>query len=241
MKQPTLKSFGDSAILLEWENTISNDIHKDVLRAQTLLKDVLGDQLLEIVPAYASMALYFNRQVSVDKVKNEIEQLLQKESEATALEREKIKIPVCYDEAFAPDIQELVEKKNISIDALITLHTQPTYTVYFLGFLPGFPYLGGLDSKLHHPRKSTPRKKVEAGSVGIAGGQTGIYPSNSPGGWNIIGRTPLALFSVEKQPPSLLKAGNLLQFESISAKEYESIIEKVRSGDYKIKKEIIHG
>jgi inhibitor of KinA len=133
-----------------------------------------------------------------------------------------ITIPVCYEKEFALDIEEIATVKNISINELIEIYTSKIYHVYMMGFLPGFAYMGEVDEKLEMPRKQQPRQTVEAGSVGIAGRQTGIYPLASPGGWQIIGRTPLKLFDAEKKEPTLLKAGDKAKFISISKDEFES-------------------
>ena len=116
----------------------------------------------------------------------------------------------------------------MTIEEVIERHTAPIYDIHFLGFLPGFPYLSGLDEKLHRPRLKSPRPRIPAGSVGIAGSQTGIYPQSSPGGWNLIGRTPIKLFDIEKNPPALLKPLRKLKFYAISEEEFEEIEEKLK-------------
>jgi inhibitor of KinA len=133
-----------------------------------------------------------------------------------------IKIPVCYDEEFAIDIHHLATAKNISVDEVMQIHTAKPYKVFMLGFLPGFPYMGEVDEKIAMPRKPQP-VSISAGSVGITGKQTGIYPFASPGGWQIIGRTPLKLFDAGKEEPTLLRAGDMVQFYSISKNEFEKI------------------
>jgi len=134
----------------------------------------------------------------------------------------KISIPVCYAEGFAHDIEFIALEKNISIEKIIQLHTEQLYTVYMIGFLPGFPYMGEVKDSIAVPRKNEPRANVAAGSVGIAGKQTGIYPLESPGGWQIIGRTPLKIFDKEKSDPVLLQPGDEIQFYSISEDEFKN-------------------
>jgi inhibitor of KinA len=131
-----------------------------------------------------------------------------------------VRIPVCYEPFFAPDIEALANQKSITLHQLITLHTSVTYKVFMIGFLPGFPYMGEVDSSLEASRHLQPRKAVAAGSVGIAGKQTGIYPLTSPGGWQIIGRTPLRLFDVNRENAVLLQPGDSVQFYSITANEF---------------------
>lgn len=132
-------------------------------------------------------------------------------------------IPVYYGGPLGPDMEEMAELHGLSVDDIISLHTSPVYKVHMIGFMPGFPYLGGMPDKLASPRKLKPRIRVPAGSVGIAGRQTGIYPLESPGGWQIIGQTPVKLFDVNRTSPSLLKVGDRLIFKSISMEEFESL------------------
>ena len=127
---------------------------------------------------------------------------------------------MCYDETFAHDLEEVKTITGLSSTEIINLHTSVDYLVYMLGFTPGFPYLGGLDEKLYVPRKQTPRLKIEAGSVGLANGQTGIYPQDSPGGWQIIGRTPIKLFSPDRPFP--ITMGDFIRFHSISKSEFKN-------------------
>ncbi len=138
-------------------------------------------------------------------------------------------IPVCYEEPFSMDINDVIGYTGLSREDIIRIHSEKIYYVYFLGFLPGFPYLAGLDNRLHVPRRATPRTLLPEGSVGIGGAQTGIYPVDSPGGWNIIGRTPLKLFDPESPDPFLVKAGECIKFFPIDRKEFDRIFEKHRS------------
>ena len=133
---------------------------------------------------------------------------------------------MCYDATFGLDLEELTSFYQLKKEEIIEMHSSAVYTVYMIGFVPGFPYLGGLAEKLIAPRKQNPRSAIAAGSVGIAGKQTGIYPLETPGGWQIIGRTPLKLFDVNRQQPSLLKAGDKIKFNSISLNEYEELAKK---------------
>jgi inhibitor of KinA len=148
------------------------------------------------------------------------------------------KIPVCYEDQFAPDLTELSEKKKLKKEKVIELHNSVVYDVYFIGFLPGFLYLGGLDKKLHYKRRGKPRRKVQSGDIGIAGDQTGVYPRVSPGGWNIIGNSPLKYFDVKQFPPCFAVAGDKVQFVPIGIEEHEKIKKEVESGVYVPKSEI---
>ena len=134
-----------------------------------------------------------------------------------------IRIPVCYDMKFGEDLETLAKAKNISIEQLITLHTQTEYFVYFMGFLPGFPYLSGLDTQLYTPRKSVPSRQLMKGSVAIGGEQTGIYPQNSPGGWHVIGHCPIPLFDARLSESSLFLSGDKVRFETITKEEHREL------------------
>jgi inhibitor of KinA len=143
-------------------------------------------------------------------------------------------IPVCYNDEFGIDLEFVSKQKSLTKTQIIQRHSQVNYRVFFIGFLPGFLYLGGLDKSLHIPRKSSPRLAVKKGAVAIGGSQTGIYPGVSPGGWNIIGNSPISFFDVTKEQPCFAKAGDFIQFKSVSIEEYRDIKEQVIRGVYKI-------
>lgn len=149
------------------------------------------------------------------------------------------RIPVCYDDVFGIDLDELSEEFNLSKSEIIELHSRSNYTVFFLGFLPGFLYLGGLDERLHFPRKKTPRLKVLKGAVAIGGKQTGIYPNESPGGWNIIGNSPINFFDVNKEVPCFAQSGDKISFYRVSKEEYDDIKALVEAGVYQLESEVI--
>ena len=240
MKNVTVKSFGAHAILIEWKPSIDDKTFSEILQVKQFVTQSFSEEILEVVPAYSSLAIYMKLETNLDtfisKLKHSLENILKTEQAASRI----IYIPVCYDLEFAPDIQEVAQKNSLSISEVITIHTTPTYKVYFLGFLPGFPYLGGLDKRLHTSRKETPRQKVESGSVAIGGSQTGIYTTDSPGGWQIIGKTPLSLFSIKNNPPALLKAGDFIKFKSISKDEFRKIEIEITADVYKIEEEVAH-
>jgi inhibitor of KinA len=228
----TIFPLGDAAVTIDFGNTIDEAINKHVLSLFHLLKTNFMPGIIELVPAYSSLTIYYdmltvkknNPQHSSahDAMKEKIAEKLQEPIEEQASLSLLIKVPVCYDKVFAPDTDELIATKNITVDELIRLHTSKTYSVYMLGFLPGFTYMGKLDDEIAMPRKINPRQHVEAGSVGIAGHQTGIYPLPSPGGWQIIGRTPMKLFDANRDELTPLKPGDQVQFYSISKDEFNS-------------------
>lgn len=200
--------------------------HLHELRRQLLV--ALGQDILEIVVGYHKAVLY------LDPYEKDIWEVFKRldvavgnfkmPSKANANGRE-VKIPVCYHESFALDLEDLCQYSGLSSREVINLHTSGNYHVYMVGFLPGFPYLGGLDIQIHMPRKAKPRKEIFKGAVGIAGGQTGVYPLASPGGWQIIGRTPLDLFDINQDPPSVINPGDKVIFIEITKEAYDQIQE----------------
>ncbi len=223
---------GDSAITVDFGNCIDETINKEVIRRFNQLQQDPLAGMIEAVPAYSSLTIHYDVMALKNKltagstvfewVQQQLLEKLQQSIEHKELKERLVEIPVCYEKEFALDINQLAAIKNISVEEVIQIHTARSYKVYMLGFLPGFSYMGEVDEKIVVPRKPQP-VNIVAGSVGIAGKQTGIYPMASPGGWQIIGRTPLKLFDVEKEEPTLLRAGDVVQFYSISKKEFEEI------------------
>ncbi|MDT0607736.1 5-oxoprolinase subunit PxpB [Croceitalea rosinachiae] len=222
MRYPiTIKPFGAHSILVEWPNNVADTILEDILQFNTFLETKLEGQW-EFVPSYNSLALIQDSVISDFKILNN--QLLEfyRELDYTKrTERHLWKLPVCYDLEFGLDLEEVSKKLNMSISDLISNHSSNEYTVYGIGFLPGFMYLGGLPQSLEIARKETPRLKVAKGAVGLAGKQTGIYPQESPGGWNIIGSCPIPIFNVNSEKPCFVSVGDKIKFEAISRAEYE--------------------
>ncbi len=226
---------GDSGLTIELGKEINAIINQQVQQLFHQLKQNAIPFVTDIIPAYSSVSLIYNthsirkcfpQEQAFDYVKKQlIERLLTLESIQinTSIKH----IPVCYDQSLGPDIISVAAYASITIEELIRLHTATIYTVYMIGFLPGFPYMASVDKKIQMPRKAKPQLIVPAGTVGIAGEQTGIYPLDSPGGWQLIGQTPLLLFDVSKEIPCLLEPGQQVQFYAISLSEF-----------YQIKKEI---
>jgi inhibitor of KinA len=223
---------GDSAITVDFGNLVDKIINQQVMAIfYQLQKDRLPG-MIEAVPAYSTLTIYYDifqlrKMVVADKtiyewmkehLQERLKQLMPEHDPSSRL----VTIPVCYEKEFSPDIGYVASTKNISVEEVIHIHTSQNYHVYMLGFLPGFAYMGEVNEQIVIPRKQQPRQKVEAGSVGLAGKQTGIYPFASPGGWQIIGRTPVKLFDAAKDQPTLLSAGDRVQFISIGKDEFES-------------------
>jgi len=238
----TIFSLGDSAITLDFGNVIDETINKKVIAIfHSLNKEPLPG-MIDAVPAYSSLTIYYDvfqlrKSISPNEtvskwITGELEKRIQLPLTENDFISRQIEIPVCYEKEFGLDIEEIASVKKITVDEVIKIHTSKAYRVYMLGFLPGFPYMGETDEQIKMPRKAQPRQKVEAGSVGIAGRQTGVYPLVSPGGWQIVGRTPLKLFeaSPKARPPEgayeksicLLQPGDKVMFHSISKNEFEN-------------------
>ncbi len=231
--------YGKNAILAKWPDCISEEILNDIISFRQALKQQLKEPVRETVPAYNSVLIIFSEAVrDFSKMEEVLEKVYHSRSPSQNKSRDLVHIPVCYDKRFAPDIDELAGIKGISAGKVVELHTAPVYTVYFIGFLPGFMYLGGLDPVLHQPRKKTPRLRIEKGAVGIAGSQTGIYPLESPGGWNIIGNSPIRFLDPLSDPPFFAGAGDKIKFFPVTAGEHEMISDSHARGEYVLKKEV---
>lgn len=223
----TIFPLGDAALTVDFGNCIDEGLNANVLRLFGKLQN-LSPHIIDLVPAYASLTVYYDvlslrsqGRSAFETMKAMIEPLLHGEESGVALQNRRIAVPVCYAKGFALDLEEVAAQKNLSIEDVIRLHTATVYRVYTIGFLPGFAYLGKVDSRIAAPRKPQPRTAVPAGSVGIAGSQTGIYPLPSPGGWNIIGRTPLKLFDAAREESVLLRPGNEVCFYSITKDAFD--------------------
>lgn len=237
---PKYRIFSEHSILLDWDPAEVKDVHDQVLRYVKYIMDNFDDEIIEVVPAYHSLAVYLKPSINVAMFIDTMEGRTIDISRLQMNKQHVISIPVCYDLEFALDIEQVARANRLTIPQVIELHTLPTYKVYFLGFLPGFPYLEGLNKGLYTPRRDNPRPLVEGGSVGIGGSQTGIYTIDSPGGWNIIGKTPLELFDTRNDPPSVIHAGDFIQFESISRSEYDLLRVEVESGTFTWRKGAYH-
>lgn len=227
---PKIYPLSETALTIEWGNSIDEAIRQQVVHANDLLNQNPFAGFIETVPAYTTLTVYYQPELIVEEndssfsfVKNYIEALLVKAPDKEIQKGNIIAIPVCYDVEFGYDLEFVAETNGLSKEEVIDLHQQKEYTVYMMGFLPGFAYMGSVDDAIATARKSMPRSLVEAGSVGIAGKQTGIYPLSSPGGWQIVGRTPYCLFDLQKTDPFLFKTGDAVQFYSISKEEYHKI------------------
>jgi len=227
---------GDSALIVR----VVDEFHPDtslnaVLAALRHLEAAAIPGVIELAPAYTTIGVFFDpgkigpatpEASPFDVLATKIQSVLNASAFENETENEAriIEIPVCYDREFAPDLAEVAAHARLSEDEVVLRHSSGSYRVNCVGFTPGFPFLSGLPAELATPRRATPRKEIPAGSVGIGGAQTGIYPRKSPGGWNLIGRTPLSLFDVEREPPALFRAGDRVRLRKISRNEFDALL-----------------
>lgn len=218
---------GDRGLLVEYGDAIDPVVNKKVRSMAIVLGHDAPAGVIEIIPTYRSLMIVYDPFVITTSVLQESLRVLEERlPEIEIPPPQTVEIPVCYGGEFGPDIQFVAESHGLTVEAVIRLHSEPECQIYMIGFTPGFPYLGGLSEALHTPRQKTPRTRVLAGSVGIANGQTGIYPVTSPGGWQLIGRTPLNLFDPERSNPFLYQAGDRIRFKPISPEEYSRLAGK---------------
>ncbi|RZK81824.1 MAG: 5-oxoprolinase subunit PxpB [Pedobacter sp.] len=212
---------GDAAIVIEFGSIIDPTINFRIRSVCNWLDEYTFEGFVEYVPAYTTITIYYQPFiVGYDELLEMVIEMLAEESSDAEQERVLIEIPVLYGGKYGVDLHSVAKHNRLTIEEVVAIHSGAEYLVYMIGFAPGFPYMGGLDERIAAPRKTSPSAKILSGSVGIAGMQTGIYPMETPGGWQIIGRTPLKLFDVERDNPSLLKAGNLVRFKAISEEQY---------------------
>lgn len=226
---------GDKVIVVEFGNEISQEINNKVMALYHVINSRHIKGIEELVPTYRSLMVQYNPSQVVYK---ELIDLL-KLSENLRVEKlpnqRIIEVPVIYGQEFGPDIEFVASHNSMRVNEVIQIHTSNNYPIYMLGFTPGFPYLGGMSDKIETPRLKTPRNKIPVGSVGIAGKQTGIYPIESPGGWQLIGRTPIKLYDPYREPPILMQAGDFIRFVSVGLDEYRLIERQVEENTYSVK------
>ncbi len=225
----TIYPCGDHAITIELDNRVDVEISRQVISLYQKIRSLKLPGVLDIIPAYSSVTIVYDlrlltKQFTGASVYETMHAVLQNAANdvlsAVVAQTRLIRIPVCYDTSLAPDIVSLAALHQLTVEEVIQLHTAVTYRVYMIGFLPGFAYMGSVEERIITPRKESPRTNVPAGSVGIAGEQTGIYPFASPGGWQLIGQTPLPMFAVNQSQPCYLQPGDAVQFFSISVEEF---------------------
>lgn len=229
MMRYTLHPLGDDAVLVELGKEISKETHQKVQSLTAFLEKYPPEWMIEYIPAYTTVTIFYNPfkayqlsngQLPFNFVCSLIKPLIEEMTENNMPEPEIVEIPVCYGGEFGPDLDFVADHNGITPEEVIEIHSSGSYLVYMIGFAPGFPFIGGMSEQIAAPRRDTPRLKIPERTVGIAGMQTGIYPIETPGGWQLIGRTPVKLFRPTDDSPTLLKAGDQIKFKPISLEEY---------------------
>lgn len=236
--EPRFLPAGDRALAVELGDDIAPDTNAAVRDLFVALEDNPIPGVIDLIPSYRSILLNYDP-LTLDyaALKDKLTTLLQSVSAGQPATPRCVQIPVLYGGDGGPDLDHVANHNSLSTDDVIAIHSKPQYLVYMLGFSPGFPYLGGMDERIETPRLDTPRTIIPAGSVGIAEKQTGVYPTASPGGWQLIGLTPLHFFDPNADPPSLLEPGDLIRFIPIDQREFDAIADEVRQGVYETRTE----
>ena len=221
---PEILPCGDCALNVHFEEAIRPEVNAQVCALARALEAHRPEGVIEWVSAYCTLTVYYQpEQISFARLSALLREIMSDGRTDAAQERTVIELPTVYGGEYGPDLQFVAEHAGLSTDEVIALHSAPKYLIYMIGFMPGFTYLGGLDARLHTPRLSEPRVRISAGSVGIAGSQTGAYSVDSPGGWQLIGRTPLRLYDAQREDAILLHAVQYVKFVPISPSEFKRI------------------
>jgi len=227
-EKPRFRLCGDRALLVEYGDGIDLVVNEKVRAVTALLKKESWRGIETVLPAYRCLMIIYNsEETNPGTLADGLLSLEERLGTAEIPLPRTIDMPVCYGGVYGPDLEDVAACHDLTPDQVVDIHSATVYHIFMLGFAPGFCYLGGLDERLHTPRRTTPRTKLPAGSVGIAEAQTGMYPLDSPGGWRIIGRTPLKLFAPERENPFLYQAGDKIRFRPVSPAEYERLDERV--------------
>ncbi|WP_119459987.1 5-oxoprolinase subunit PxpB [Rhodospirillaceae bacterium SYSU D60014] len=225
---------GDTALLVEFGAAIDRALNDRVLQLRAAIRDAKPAGVIETVPTFRSLLVHYDPlQTTAADLTRAIEALLDHRQERTRTAK-LWRVPVCYDLRHAPDLAEVAERSGLDIDAVVSLHSGTRYHIYMIGFVPGFPYMGDLPERLALPRRTDPRVRVPAGSVAIATTMTAIYPIESPGGWHLIGATPIRLFDTRRDSPALFSPGDAVLFDPITDDAFEEIQAATEAGTYRV-------
>lgn len=241
--KPKCTSMSDTAMLVEFEAVINPSINGRVRRLMAGLTRKEIEGIVEIVPAYRSLLIHYDPcKITTMQLQGQVERVVEDLDLVVMPRARKFYLPVCYDDTLGPDLAYVAEYHELTKDEVIAIHASRDYLVYTIGFLAGMPYLGELPERIATPRLEKPRTRIPVGSVAIAGNQTGIYPLESPGGWRIIGRTPIGIYTPKQDPPTLLASGDYVRFVPISLQEFEEIEKRRQTGDYQLRiEEVVDG
>lgn len=233
MENIKMYTAGDSSVLIVFGQEISPEINAQITALVHMMKAQHIEGVTDMIPAFASLLINYDpRVISYDVLSARLEKLLKLEISGQASDSRIYEIPVCYGGAYGPDLQAIADHAGLSPEEVIQIHSSRDYLIYMLGFLPGFSYLGGLDERIHTPRLANPRIRIPAGSVGIGGSQTGIYPLDSPGGWQLLGLTPVKTYDPSREVPILFEAGDYIRFVPVSEEEFLEIKRQVDENTY---------
>ncbi len=234
-----INASGDTAVIVEFGDEVDRNLSSRVLSAQACLANAELAGVIEVIPTFRSLMVQYDPLATTSaQVIARITPLISTAA-IRKVQTRKWSVPVCYEEEYAADITDVAAATGNTTEQVVALHSDVSYHVYMLGFLPGFPYLGDLAPALHLPRRTNPRTRVPKGSISIATSLTSIYPFESPGGWHLIGTTPIELFNVNDTPPALFTPGDQIKFESVSKPEFIDISNQVSAGTYCLKPEVI--
>lgn len=227
---------GDSAVTVQFKNEISKEVNSYVTSLCAEIENNKIKGVIEYIPTFCSVSvLYDCTLISAKKLISKLEKIIKNIKITTSRKAKLYEIPVCYDDCFALDMGNVCEHSHLTREEVIARHSGRDYLIYMLGFLPGFAYLGGMDEALATPRLDSPRSEIFEGAVGIGGEQTGIYPVASPGGWQLIGKTPVKVYDKERENPILYSSGDYIRFVPVSLAEYDQIETQINTGTYCVK------
>ncbi len=233
MENKRLLQMGDATLVVQFGDTISGKINGQIRAFNLVLRESGIPGIVETVPTYCSLAVHYDPEIiRCEALTERLERLLGRLDQVELPPSQVLEIPVLYGGEAGPDLDFVARHSGKTPEEVVRIHTSTEYLIYMLGFTPGFPYLGGMDESIAAPRLKQPRVKIPAGSVGIAGSQTGVYPVDSPGGWQLIGRTPVRMYDPDRAEPILPRAGEYIQFYPITQKEYDAIAAQEAAGTY---------
>lgn len=228
ISNPDFFLLSEECLLISWKGNPSEELAAAIHGLSDRMLESWPNKVKETVPANVSIALIFDPNlISHLELQNSIAKMIAHDEMKTSRSAKKWEIPICYADSESADIKMVMEKTGLAFKEIIRMHSTSDFWLNMIGFLPGFVYLSGLPKELHIPRKTTPSKRVETGSVAIAGTQSGIYPQNSPGGWYVLGKTPLPMFDASSNPPTFAQVGDRISFTSISQSEFQQIKEAI--------------
>lgn len=234
--RPLFLPAGDQAVVVELGDAIDPETNRRVHNLARAVGQLGVQGVIDLVPTYRSLLVNFDpMQISPDELESELAEIDTNADESETSRQRVVHLPTLYGGDHGPDLPFVAEHAGLTVEEVVSLHSGVDYLIYMMGFTPGFPYLGELPKRLVTPRLETPRPQIPAGSVGIAEGQTGVYPATTPGGWRLIGRTPLRLFDSGREPPAMLSAGDFVRFVPMAGEgEYERVRKLAEAGGYEV-------